>query len=83
MESLESLTPSEFEPVFNSSLISSGLTEQPQPEHKSQPVHSDCFSWDNCLSRKIQVQEPRNVRGRLAEGQFLLFSFSDYQQFFK
>lgn len=49
MESLESLTPSEFEPVFNSSLISSGLTEQPQPEHISQPVHSDCFSWDNCI----------------------------------
>lgn len=80
MESLESLTPSEFEPVFNPRLTSSG---QPQPAHISQPVRSDCFSWDNCISRKIQVQEPRNVHGRLAEGQFLLFSFSDYQQFFK
>lgn len=79
MESLDGLKPSEFEPIFNPSLISSGITGQPPPAHISQPVCSDCFSWDNCISRKIQVQEPRNVHGRLVEGQFLLFSFLDYQ----
>lgn len=79
MESLDSLKPSEFERVFNPSLISSGITGQPPPAHISQPVRSDCFSWDNCISRKIQVQEPRNVHGRLVEEQFLLFSFLDYQ----